>query len=329
MSYMRFVRCYGFVFFSLLILVVRCAWAGDYPSHPIQILVAYPAGGTTDIQARFLAKSMEKTLGQPVIVSNQPGVGGAIAAIAMKKAKADGYTIWYHSSGDLFFQPFYMEQVQKEKSPYQPEDFDYLAVCAKYQGAYCDLPDRSWKDWKGMMAEAKKRKGELTFGSMTPLVKMIFEIICKQEGVNCRIVPYKGGADVSAAILGGHADMGFLNGLQTKYLDTGKIKMRILASTMTSRLKSSPNVPTVEELGYQGVALDMDLLFLAPGGLPDDVRAKLGKAIAIAAKDPMFKDLVENKLLMEVVYVSDEEMPPYAAKKIQIHKSLIKQWLEK
>ena len=110
MSYRRLVRCCAFVFFYLLILVGGCAWAEDYPSHAIQILVPYPAGGTTDIQARFLAKSMEKTLGQPVIVSNQPGVGGAIAAIAMKKAKADGYTICYHSSGDLFSQPFYMEQ---------------------------------------------------------------------------------------------------------------------------------------------------------------------------------------------------------------------------
>ncbi len=316
----------GWVFFSLVLMGPH-AFAEEYPSHPIQILVGYPAGGTTDIQARFLAKSMEKVLGQPVIVSNQPGVGGTIAAIALKKAKADGYTIAYHSGQIFFFQPFYMEYVQKESPPYRPDDFDYLAVCARYQDAYCDRPDNPWKDWQGMMEEAKKRKGELTFASMAPAHKIVFEMICKQGGVNFRIVPYKGGADVAAAILGGHVALGRLSGLQVKYLDTGK--MRVLASTMPNRLKSAPHAPTVEELGYKGVALDNNILFVVPRGLPLEVKAKLEKAIGISAKDPLFKELVEEKLLMEVSYLEEKEMPRYAEKQKQIYESLIKQYLEK
>ncbi len=315
------------VLLILLVMTVPWAFAADYPSYPIQLLVGYPAGGTTDIQARFLAKSMEKTLGQPVLVSNQPGVGGTIAAIALRRAKPDGYTIAYHSDANFFFQPFYMERIQKETPPYWPEDFEYLAVCARYEGAFCDRPDRPWKDWQGMMAEAKKRKGELTFASMTPATKMVFEMMCRQEGVNFRIVPYKGGADVAAAILGGHADLGALYGLQSKYLDTGK--MRILASAMPHRAKSAPNAPTIEELGYKGVALDNEFLFVLPQGVSPEIKAKLEKAIVVAAKDPMFKDLVENKLLMEVVYIGGKDMAEYAAKKRRVFESLIKEYLEK
>ncbi len=323
----RFGLTVEVAFLSIIFLVVSCTFAADYPSRPITLLVGYPAGGSTDIQARFLAKSLEKTMGQPVIVSNQPGVGGTIATIALKKAKADGYTICYHSSGTVFFQPLYMEHIQKETPPYQADDFDYLAVCARYQRAFCDRPDNPWKDWQGLMAEAKRRKGELTYASMTPETKIIFEIICKQERVNFRIVPYKGGAEVAAAILGGHVALGLLSGVQNKYLDTGK--MRILASTMPNRLKSAPNAPTIEELGYKGVAVAPNLLFVAPRGLPIEVRAELEKAIAISVKDPMFKELVEDKLLMEVAYIGDEEMTRYAAKEINTYKSMIKQWLEK
>ena len=111
------------VLLILLVMTVPRAYAADYPYHPIQLLVGLPAGGTTDIQARFLAKSMEKTLGQPVLVSNQPGVGGMIAAIALRRAKPDGYTIAYHADNNFFFQPFYMERIQKETPPYWPEDF--------------------------------------------------------------------------------------------------------------------------------------------------------------------------------------------------------------
>ncbi len=322
-SYKRFGLTVEVAFLSIIFLVVPCTFAADYPSRPITLLVGYPAGGSTDIQARFLAKSMEKVLGQPVIVSNQPGVGGAIAAIALKKAKADGYTLTYHADLNFFFQPLYMEHIQKETPPYQADEFDYLAVCARYQGAFCDRPENPWKDWQGMMAEAKKKTREFTFGSMGPIRKFQFEIVCKQEGVNFRIVPYKGGAEVAAAILGGHVDMGFLNGIQIKYLDTGK--MRILASAMPVRLKSAPNAPTIEELGYKGVARYDNMLFIGPRGLPEEVKMKLGKAIEIAVKDPLFRDLVEKTLLQEIDYIGSEGIPAYLAKQKQIYESFIKQ----
>ena len=177
------------------------------------------------------------------------------------------------------------------------------------------------------MAEAKKRKGELNFASMTPMTGMVFELMCRQEGVNFRIVPYKGGADVATAILGGHADLGVLYGLQSKYLDTGK--MRVLASAMPHRAKSAPNAPTIEELGYKGVAQYSEILFVLPRGVPAEARAKLEKAIVIAVKDPMFKDLVENKLLMEVVYIGGKGLAEYAAKKRRHWESVIKEYLEK
>ncbi len=327
MSYKRFALNVPVVFLSTLFLVVPCTFAADYPSRPITLLIGYPAGGTTDIQARFLVKSMEKTLGQPIIVSNQPGVGGALAVIQLKRAKPDGYTLAYHADLNFFFQPLYMEHIQKETPPYQADEFDYLAVCARYQGSYCDRPESPWKDWKGMMAEAKKKTGELTFGSMAPLYKFQFEIVCKQEGVNFRIVPYKGGADVAAAILGGHVDMGFLNGIQVKYLETGK--MRILASTMPIRLKSTPDAPTLDELGYKGATRFDNILFAGPRGLPEEVKMKLGKAIEIAVKDPLFKELVEKTLLQEIDYIGREGVPAYIAKQKQIYDSLIKQALGK
>ncbi len=98
---------------------------------------------------------------------------------------------------------------------------------------------------------------------------------------------------------------------------------------MPIRLKSITNAPTVTERGYKEVALYSNILFVGPRDLPSKAEAKLGKAIVIAAKDPMFKDLVENKLLMEVVYIGGKDMPSFAETKKQLAEVLINRYLEK
>lgn len=273
------------------------SWA-DYPDRPVKILVGFRAGGGVDTMARLLSQKAGDILGQPVVVVNKPGGGGAIAAKETLRAKPDGYTLSFNIALTFAAWP-YMTKVK-----YTEDDFTYIAAVSKFQEAFVSLPDKGWTDWKGLIAYAKKQ-GPLNVAVMSPYDKQVLRYIAKKEGVEFNLVPTKGGAAIMTQVLGNHVDFGFSGGIHYQYVRAGK--MIVLVGHGQERLVGTPNVPTLKELGYN-IALENYNVVVGPKGMPDDVTQKLGKAFSQAVQSAEYKDLLQNKLHFPALFLGPEEL---------------------
>ncbi len=287
---------------SCLVLFFATAlptWA-EYPDRPVKILVGFKAGGSVDTMARLLSKKVGDILGQPVVVANRSGGGGAIAAKETLRAKPDGYTLCFSVALTYAAWP-YMTKVK-----YTEDDFAYIAAVGKFQEAFVSLPNKGWTDWKGLITYAKKH-GALNVAVMTPYDKQVLRYIAKKEGVQFNLVPTKGGAAIMTQILGNHVDFGFSGGVHYQYVKAGK--MIVLAGHGQDRLIGTPDVPTLKELGYN-IALENYNMVAGPKGLPNDVIRKLGAAFRKAVQDKEYKNLLQNKLHFPPLFLGPEELPP-------------------
>ena len=284
--------------FVFVMLGVTPAFAADFPTKPIEMQVAYAAGGLADSMARVIAKSMEESLGQPVVVVNKPGAGGALGVTVLKSAKPDGYTIGVVTGITLTYTPLV------EKVSYTMEDFKYLASVGRFQEAFVAPPDKPYKNFKDLVAYAKKNPG-LTYASMNPIAEYILTAIAKKEGLDWRAIPTKGGSEVMTAVMGKHVDFGFSGGIHTSFVKAGE--MIVLAGLGKKRLLASPDVPTLIESGYD-FFFDNDNIVYAPKGIPDDVAKKLTAAIEKAAKDPKYIELLQTKFFIPALCLTGEEL---------------------
>ena len=285
----------GIIFISGSVATVLAA----YPERPITLLINFRAGGNIDTLARVMAKSMGDTLGQPILTVNKPGAGGGVGAMELKRAKPDGYTLCLTVATTFVFNPHFAK-----KAKYGMDDFRYIASATQGQEAFVSLPDKPWKDWKGLIEEARK-KGGLTFSTFTPAERVFMKVVAKQEGVKLTPVPTKGGAGMVPQVLGGHVDFAFSGGIHYSYAKQGK--MIVLAGLGDKRLIDFPDVPTLKELGYN-VVLDQYVVFAAPKDVPEEVVQKVNDAVAKAVKDPSVADLIENKIHWPIAYLGPDDV---------------------
>jgi tripartite-type tricarboxylate transporter receptor subunit TctC len=264
--------------------------AAEYPDRPIQLLAGFQAGGNVDAVARILAKSAGSLLGQPMVVENKPGAGGGVAATALKAAKPDGHTLCLNMSTAYTFNP--------GEATYALDDFIFIAVAGKAQEAFVSNSEAPWKDWKGMIAEARKRS--LTYASMMPLDKVFTRAIAKKEGVQFSAIPTKGGAEIITSVLGKHSDFGFSGGIHYSYAKAGQVA--VIAGLGSERLADFPDVPTLKELGYD-IVFENFVVISAPKGVPEAVVQKLSAAFAKAIQDPEYVDMMKNNIRWVPLYL--------------------------
>lgn len=275
---------------ALLALASTTALAA-WPEKPITVTVGYAAGGTTDVAARAVAEQVSKRLGQPVIVENKAGAGGAIAATALTKQAADGYNLVAITSTTITLDP------QVTKLGYGLEDFTYVAAVGEFPEAFIALPKQGWKNLSDALA-AGKASGRMNYASSTSLDRMVTAVLGKKLGLQLTPMPTRSGAEVVTQVLGGHVDLGYSSGAYYPQAKTGELS--VLAVLGENRLPGLPEVPTLKELGYGLSSVNL-ILFVAPKGLPADVSAKLNAAFAAAGADPAIVDLMNARSLNNVV----------------------------
>jgi len=273
------------------------SWA-EYPDRPVKILVGFRAGGSVDTMARLLSQKAGDILGQPIVVVNKPGGGGAIAAKETLRVKPDGYTLSFNIALTYAAWP-YMTKVK-----YTEDDFTYIAAVSKFQEAFVSLPNKNWTDWKGLIAYAKKQ-GPLNVAVMTPYDKQVLRYIAKKEGVEFNLVPTKGGSAIMTQVLGNHVDFGFSGGIHYQYVKAGK--MIVLVGHGQERLIGTPDVPTLKELGYN-IALENYNVVVGPKGISDHITQKLDKAFSQAVQSSEYQDLMKNKLHFPALFLGPEEL---------------------
>ncbi len=276
------------------------SWA-DYPDRPITLIVIYSPGGGADLTSRALAKSVEKMLGQPIIVVNKPGAGGIVGASAIAAAKPDGYTIGTTLWAPLTWAP-HMQDL-----PYDPfKSFDFIMIHGKYMYGPCVKSDSPFKTLKDLVDYAKANPSKIKYSTVGTSTPNNFGMILlgKPDGIKWENVIFKGGPEAVAACLGGHVDVVSQNpGDVVSYIKAGRL--RLLASMSDTRWKWVSEVPTVRELGYN-FQVTAYLGLGAPQGVPKPIMDKLREAFKKAANDSEFLQILDNVYVVPEYRTGDE-----------------------
>ena len=255
------------------------AWAQTFPVRPIKLVIAFPAGGPTDITMRQLAENASKILGQPVIIDNKPGAGGTLPAQALQTAQPDGYTLAQMPLG-VFRLPY------TTKINWDPvKDISYVINVTGYAFGIVVPADSPFKTWADFVAYAKANPGKLTYGSTGTFTSphLTTELIAQKAGIQLQHVPYKGSADLMLATVSGQLMAAADSTGFAPQVEAGKL--RVLNTWGDKRLAKFPDAPTLKELGYDTVQ-NSPFGIGAPKGTPPEEVQKVHDAFKKAMEEP-------------------------------------------
>ena len=245
---------------------------GTWPTRPIRLVVPFPPGGSNDVVARPLADRMQALLGQPVVIENRGGAGGAIGAAVVAQAAPDGHTLMVTSSS-------FATSSIVQRTPYRmPEDFTPVAVLAKAPFFILVSPNFPARDVAGLIAEARARPGGIDYGSSGPggINHFITEYFCLRAGIRMNHVPYRGTAQAVTDLVAGHIQL-LITTVASANAVAREGRVRVLAYTAPGRTEGSPPAPLVREMGLD-YETDIWWGLFGPKGLPEAVVARLNQA---------------------------------------------------
>ena len=268
-----------------------CAYASDYPSHPISMAIPFAPGGTTDVVARALAEAMEKHLKQPVVVLSKPGGGTTIAGNFVASAKPDGYTIGFLLPAT--YAPDLLVGLNV-KVPYSSNDLKPICATLDVPMGILVKGDAPWNSLKDMMEYTRQNPG-IKIANLGKNTTGYYQLIlmARKEKINFVGVPYDGASKMVPAILGGHVSAAVTGMDPTikSLLDAGKLK--ILATTHNKRINILPDVPCFGELGHKNPFFPTLGLY-GPKGTPEEVVKRIDEVVRKVAEEPEFKKKVYN-----------------------------------
>jgi tripartite-type tricarboxylate transporter receptor subunit TctC len=285
----------------LLSSVPRVTFAQEkYPTRPIEFIIGFPPGGTTDICARPLVSAASKILGQPVMVLNKPGASSVIAVTFLKTEKPNGYTIGVLPSSAVLSQ-------HMRKVPYDSaQDFTPIMQYSIYTYGLVVQSDSPWKSFKEFIDYAKANPGKIRYGTAgigTPQ-HLVMERIALQENIKWTCIPFDGGPPALGALLGGHVEAVSLNPEWKNHVKSGRL--RLLAVYGEKRMIDHPNAPTLLELGYK-MPIPSLIAIIGPKGLPPQVVDTLHGAFKKAMDDPDFIK-ISNQVDQPIVYRGPQDL---------------------
>jgi len=257
--------------------------AQQYPERPVTVVVPFTPGGSSDITARTVSAKLQESLGQSFIIDNKPGANGSLGAKFVAAAKPDGYTLFVGSIGVFAIN----QSLYKDLGYDTKKDFDLLSVVVRTPNALVTRANFPANTMAEFIDYLKKNPGKVSFassgtGSSDHLTAALFWQKTGTSGIH---VPYKGGSAAHLDLIAGNADCSFQNlGSITAHVKAGK--MKILAVTSEKRDPAVPNVPTLAEAGVPGIEVYSWQAFVAPKGLPANVKTRLQPALIAAIKHP-------------------------------------------
>jgi len=261
-------------------------WAGEYPEKPVKLIVPWAAGGDTDVLMRIIAHYAGKYLGQPMVVVNVGGVGGTLGARQGKDAKPDGYTLT--ATHESVITSYIVGVAEFNYSQFQP-----VANMIATPAIVAARPDAPWNNMKDLIADAKKKPGEIKFGATLGSTSHFFPLMIAHEaGIEFKIVGYEGTAERQTALLGGFIDLGESNPASgKKYFEAKKLKG--LGIARAQRHPLLPDMPTLEEQGLN-VIFEVNRGICVPLNTPQAIVDKLAAAFKKAAEDPELKEKIKE-----------------------------------
>jgi tripartite-type tricarboxylate transporter receptor subunit TctC len=259
----------------LLSLASGVAMAQAYPNKPVKIVVPFAPGGNLDMTARLVAESMSKQLGQPFVIENRAGAGGALGQEAVAKSPPDGYTLVAGTTGTTIVSPLLIPN-----PPYSLKDFAPVGVMA-VTPLLLEVPTNSpHRDFKSYLAYVKANPGKVTLGHSGNGTTNHIAILQLQDAlkVNFNIVPYKGSGPALIDLVGGQIDS-MMDQTSSSLPQIKGGKLMALAVGTRSRIADLPNVPTFQEEGVKDFEAATPSGLLAPAKTPPDVIKTLNTAL--------------------------------------------------
>jgi tripartite-type tricarboxylate transporter receptor subunit TctC len=269
--------------------VLALAQAQAFPARAITFVVPFAAGSATDQLARALGQSLTNDTGQPVVVENKAGASGMIAAAAVAKAPADGYTVLIttnttHAANEHLY----------KKISYDPvKDFAPIAALGKGGQVMVVNPASGFKTVADVIAEAKKSPGKLNFGSGSSSSRIAGELFQQMAGVQILHVPYKSNPNAITDLLGGQINMMFAD-MSTGVPQVQADKLRALGVTASKRSPMLPNVPTIAEAGVAGYEMGYWFAAYAPAGTSPAAVQRLNELMVRATASAQAKGFFES-----------------------------------
>lgn len=279
---------------AVLVLGAACrAEGGGYPARAIDMVVAFPPGGATDIVARSLGEVVSKKWNQPINIINKAGGGGATGTLEVAQAKADGYSLLMHVTGAGALSPALQTTL-----PYKWDQFTFIARVNTNPVVFTVKGDSKWKTLKDVLDEVKKDPTKYKYGTAAPGGPSTFAIALAMEAAG--IDPNKlskvvmaGGAPVVQAVAGGHVDFAAQNLSEVVELVKGG-QLRGLAISSEVRAKALPDVPTGKEAEYPQFVFQGWNGLVGPLNLPKEVVDRWDQIIKETVSDKAFADKLEG-----------------------------------
>jgi tripartite-type tricarboxylate transporter receptor subunit TctC len=280
-----------------------------FPTHPIRLIVPYPAGGATDVVARIVAEKMSEELGQQIYVDNRPGAGTMIGASAVARSAPDGYMMLIGDTGTYALNPTLYDQ----QLTYDPiKDFAPVSRTGRVPLILVANPSTiKVNSVKELIEAAKKAPGKIDYGAPGPgsPIHLAMELFKQRVGINATAIPYKGGADALADLLGGRIALLFVDAATgVTHIKSGALKA--LGAGTDRRIPAVPDVPTIAEAGVPDFEAWAWNGLAVPAGTPPEIIAKLNAACQKALNLPAVKQRLAE-ISVEPAPTSADEFGAY------------------
>lgn len=287
-----------------------------FPSRPITVLVPFPPGGATDVQMRAMADVATRVFGQSVIVENKPGAGSTLGASTVARAQPDGYTLTQMTLPCLRL-PW------MQSMPFDPRtDFTPIIHLTGYLFGVTVRADGPYKTWQDLVADARKRPGRVRIGNTgangTPHLTMVD--LAEREKLDVIHVPFRGEGDSVPQLLGGHIEALAAGSGAGQLVDEGKLRFLNLWSR--ERSERWPEVPTLVELGYQGMVVTSPYGLCGPAKMDPAVVKTLHDGLKTALFDPQHLAALK-RLDQGVEYLDSAAYGRFMLEEIEMEKARV------
>ena len=299
--------------------MTRPVAAQDFPTAPVRFIVPVPAGGVTDAMARIVGQNLSEMWGQPVVIENRPGGNYSVAAQAVARSPADGYTLLVAPDSTFTANPFLFNNLS-----YKTSEFTPIFVLSRATPMLVISESLGVNSVPELIALAKSKPGALNYGSygIGTYAHLSMEDFKQRAGADIVHIPYRGAAPALTGLLSGEVSMLLLNLSSIEPHEAGG-KIKIIASAGETRAAKKPDLPTISEAGLKGFSTSIWFALLGPSNMPDNLVKKIHADVMKALDTPQTRDFFE-KNSFERVTLSPAEFGQLIDKDSKHWEALIK-----
>ena len=307
---------------ALMFAVTVPCWSAEvkYPTKPIHMWVGFAAGGSTDICARSVSAIAEKSLGQPIVVENKPGGGGALLLGLMASAAPDGYTLATTSDTPYTRAP-HLINVKYDSM----KDFTPLVRLGLQRQGIVVRADSPFKKWQDLIDFTRKNPGQLAYGTPGPgtTPHLAMEKIALQEKVKFQHIPFQGDTPAMSAVLGGHVMAAATGALAwTSHVKAGSLRLLLVFDP--EGMDEWPEVPTFKKIGYNFEAPTAQMVS-APRGVPKPIVDKLITVFSDAVMSPQFQKVAREQELLAAKPLTGADFQKWLQQQYTMYGTFIKE----